>query len=341
MVEENPLITTLIPTFQRPNLLKRAIFSALNQTYQNVRVYVFDNASTDDTEKVVEEFKGKDGRVFYFKHKTNISAPANFQYALDQVETPLFSILADDDLLLPSFYELAVEKLRNHPKAMFFVGSTYEITDEGKVLHVNASMWPEQEYFPAPDGALLMINHYINWTGCVFRKDILLSLQIDQRVKPIDYDFLTRACLRYPFVFSKKPCAFLILSNISYSFTSGLKLIWPSWKVITDNFLEECRDSPELQKKVREEMDNLLFHKLLGVFLSSLSNGDIDGAKRVLEILRENHPKHTWLYFLLESSCTSLLFRALLLALKAFRSKLKQNIVNRRNKIPAVNYPLK
>src|SRR5579875_1770387 len=59
------VVTTVIPTFRRPHLLKRAIASALNQTYEAVAVEVFDNASGDETAAVVAEAASKDPRVRY------------------------------------------------------------------------------------------------------------------------------------------------------------------------------------------------------------------------------------------------------------------------------------
>ena len=66
-----PLITTIIPTYQRPKLLRRAIKSVLNQTYPHFQVCVYDNASGDETEAIVQEFIAKDSRIQYFRQEKN------------------------------------------------------------------------------------------------------------------------------------------------------------------------------------------------------------------------------------------------------------------------------
>jgi len=68
----SPLITTVIPTYRRPRLLKRAILSALGQTYRNIQVCVYDNASGDETAEVVAGIANGDRRVKYYCHPTNI-----------------------------------------------------------------------------------------------------------------------------------------------------------------------------------------------------------------------------------------------------------------------------
>ena len=66
-----PLITTIIPTYQRPKLLRRAIKSVLNQTFPHFQVCVYDNASGDETEAIVQEFIAKDSRIQYFRQEKN------------------------------------------------------------------------------------------------------------------------------------------------------------------------------------------------------------------------------------------------------------------------------
>src|SRR5579863_2991538 len=102
-------ITTIITTRQRPALLKRAINSVLNQTYSNFEVCIYDNASNDETEKIVRAFAERDSRVKYHCHSSNIGLMSNYKYAFGQLRSPLFSLLSDDDFLLPCFYETALK----------------------------------------------------------------------------------------------------------------------------------------------------------------------------------------------------------------------------------------
>jgi glycosyltransferase involved in cell wall biosynthesis len=115
MPTSRPLVTTVIPTYRRPVLLRRAIESALNQTRPDGMVAVFDDASGDETEAVVGEVANRDPRVTYHRHATNLGLAGNFRFALDHVETPYFSILSNDDMLLPHMYEAALGALESHP----------------------------------------------------------------------------------------------------------------------------------------------------------------------------------------------------------------------------------
>src|SRR4030042_3564260 len=107
--EIKPLITTIIPTYRRPKFLQRAIKSILNQTYPYFQVCFSDNASGDETAEVVAKLSQREPRLKYYCHSENIGAIANANYGFERVNTPFFSFLSDDDILLPEFYEIALE----------------------------------------------------------------------------------------------------------------------------------------------------------------------------------------------------------------------------------------
>ena len=100
----NPKITTVITTYHRPELLRRAVDSVLSQTYPFFQVCVYDNGSDDATFDLMKEYEKKDSRVAYYRHPSNIGMMKNYQYGFSKVNTPYFSFLSDDDFFSPWFY---------------------------------------------------------------------------------------------------------------------------------------------------------------------------------------------------------------------------------------------
>lgn len=96
-------VTVAIPTYNRPEKLRRALISAENQTYQPTELLVCDNATAGDAvEKVVAEFAPRMPNLRFIRHQKNIGAAANFFYCLNESRSDLFMWLADDDEISPS-----------------------------------------------------------------------------------------------------------------------------------------------------------------------------------------------------------------------------------------------
>ena len=126
-------VTALIVTYRRPEFLRRAILSVLGQTYSNLQLKIFDDASDDETKNVVNSFIKDDERIKYHCHQNNIGRLSNFRYAFESVDTPYFSILSDDDCLSVNLYEDAVEILDNNPDVMFVILNTLMIDDRSNL----------------------------------------------------------------------------------------------------------------------------------------------------------------------------------------------------------------
>ncbi|MCM8827392.1 MAG: glycosyltransferase [Candidatus Omnitrophica bacterium] len=99
-----PTVSVIIPTFNRPGLLKRAIESVLSQDYENIiEIIITDDGSSEETKKVVEEFLKKDKRIIYVKNTKYPKGPCgNKNNGLDYASGEFLVILDDDDELLPN-----------------------------------------------------------------------------------------------------------------------------------------------------------------------------------------------------------------------------------------------
>jgi Glycosyl transferase family 2 len=102
---EPSLATIAITTHNRHALLLRALESAFAQTYQKIEVLVSDDASTDDTPRLMAEVR--DPRFRYSRLEPPCGIASNFQNGLDCARGEFFLILNDDDELEPD----AIEKL--------------------------------------------------------------------------------------------------------------------------------------------------------------------------------------------------------------------------------------
>lgn len=123
---KQPLVSIVIPTYNRAEFLREAIASALAQTYSNFELLILDNCSHDHTPEVVAGFK--DARIKYLRHQCNIGGIANWTYGMHWARGDYFCILGDDDFYRPNFLESRVEAF-NHFNDIDAVFSNYELCD--------------------------------------------------------------------------------------------------------------------------------------------------------------------------------------------------------------------
>jgi len=289
MKSSAPRITTVIPTYRRLETLNVAIGSALEQSGGSVRVSVFDNASDDGTREFMNALAARDPRVRYRRHATNIGAHANFEAGIQSVDTEFFSILSDDDYLLPEFYDRAVRALDDNPEAMFWAGSTLRVDEMGRVVDVRMESWQREGEFRGLAGVMAMMHGLApTWTGIVFRRSVLdiIGLPDARALGPSDFDFVLRAAAHFPFIASKHPSAVFKLNMQSFSETQPLSSFWPGWLHMFDNFNERTPLSKDARAlalaALRRDGARMLFRR--GASALAKNNPDFarDAAKALV-----------------------------------------------------------
>ncbi|MEH2264240.1 glycosyltransferase [Nostoc sp.] len=100
-----PLFSIIIPTRERHLTLPYAIESILIQNYSNFELIIMDNFSSEETYKVVNQFK--DERIKYFRANERLSISENWELGLSYTNGEYIFVLGDDDALMPDGLELA------------------------------------------------------------------------------------------------------------------------------------------------------------------------------------------------------------------------------------------
>lgn len=129
MNNENLLITVGLTTYNRLEMLKKALASLRNQTYKNIEIIIADNHSTDGTEEYCRECAAKDKRIRYYRHDENIGMYNNGQFLLGQIRTKYALFICDDDWVSENFIEEAV-KFINKKQDFTSISSTVYLYDE-------------------------------------------------------------------------------------------------------------------------------------------------------------------------------------------------------------------
>ncbi len=118
-----PLISVGIPVYNDEKFIKKAIESVLNQTFTNFELIISDNASTDSTSDICEEYAKKDKRIKYIKQDENINLLPNYNFVLEKAESKYFVWLEADDFWYPQFLEKNIQVLESNEKFVASAGN--------------------------------------------------------------------------------------------------------------------------------------------------------------------------------------------------------------------------
>jgi GT2 family glycosyltransferase len=128
-----PLVSVIVPTFNRAYCLGRTLDSALAQTYRAVEVLVIDDGSTDETAELVRTRSAQDARLRYF-YQDNRGVSAARNHGLRVAEGEFVAFLDSDDIWKPWKLELQVACLVLRPDVGMVWTDMEAVDPEGNVV---------------------------------------------------------------------------------------------------------------------------------------------------------------------------------------------------------------
>jgi glycosyltransferase involved in cell wall biosynthesis len=111
------LIDVVIPTFNRAYCLKRTIDSVLSQTYKELKLYVIDDGSTDETKNLISQYQNESRLRYFYQNNKGVSAARNSGIKMGQAEWVAF--IDSDDEWLPNKLETQVDFIKKNPNIRF------------------------------------------------------------------------------------------------------------------------------------------------------------------------------------------------------------------------------
>lgn len=186
-------ISVILTTYNRAEVLKRAIRSVLNQTYKDFELVIIDDCSQDNTEETVKSFNDK--RIIYFKTPQNYGSSGARNFGFRKSTGKYIAYLDDDNEFLPEFLSETVALLKT---------SSPEIggIKVGRVILMGKGI-PEYKDYATP------ITHTgfdsIDW-GFLMRREVLENIQYDPNIYgDEDADFGIQFAKKYKSAVIDKP----------------------------------------------------------------------------------------------------------------------------------------
>ena len=205
-----------IPTYKRPDLLKRSLSSLVKQTYENWQAIILDDSPEQEAKDVVIEFN--DDRIIYKPNQKNLGRSKNINYAFlskSYINGSYACVLEDDNYLLPGFIAENIQSIENNMVGI--VLRNQEIRVEKYKLSISTGettrgQWFEKGiYTPLQIYARLFFCEGISNGGLFWHTDRIKSnLQVSSQVENSWHQELFRTLqIKEKIYFEPKPlCVF-------------------------------------------------------------------------------------------------------------------------------------
>lgn len=171
-----PLVSVLIPTYNRPLYLQHALESAIAQTYENLEIIVGDNGNDEGIEELVNRYRTSGRDIHYYRNSYNIGFLANMHRLFERSTGDFINYLMDDDCFRADKIQTMMDYFLRTP-GISLVTSCRSLMDEHSIVRSGPCVVQNTAIVDGRELGNLILAHVTNFIGepttVLFKKDDL------------------------------------------------------------------------------------------------------------------------------------------------------------------------
>ena len=158
-MEQNVLISIIVPVYNVENYLPRCVDSILAQTYRNLEIILVDDGTRDASDKICDAYAARDSRIRVI-HKENGGLSSARNAGIEIARGEYLGFVDSDDWIEPEMYELLLEKALQYDVKLV-VGGRYDFSSRRNEKTVG--LCPEKEEVVT---GMELLGRVFTWQGC-------------------------------------------------------------------------------------------------------------------------------------------------------------------------------
>ena len=251
LLNVNNKISVIIPTYNRENLIGKAITSALNQTYKNLEVLIIDDGSTDNTKEIIDKFSDK--RVKYIKLKENLGGSNARNIGIKMATGKFISFQDSDDIFYPNKLEFQFNNMINQNSNLDFC--KIKVIYNNSVHYIIPFEHQEKNIIRGNIfSELITHGNFISTQSILVRKKFIEKYSFDINMPRLqDYELILRMFPKVKISYTKKVLVELHIQKDSIQ-NSNEKLKKAIYILLNKNF----NFNPTQKKKFSDYLNHLL-----------------------------------------------------------------------------------
>ena len=243
-----PLVTISTPCYNHEKYLPDYFEGIISQTYKNIELIIIDDASKDNSKKIIENYlpklKKRFARVVYIPRKKNIGLVKNCNEGLDLARGKYIIGFASDDIMLPTRVEENVKFLEEHKDYGMVYSDAYIFNDDidiKKINFDNLKFFSKQQkiYSGNVMNQILVSNFIIGPTTCIRRSTLDKVGKYNEAYFFEDYDMWLKIAEHYKIGYINKKLSLYRENNNSLSHgEEGIIKSFYTCKMIRDEHIK-------------------------------------------------------------------------------------------------------
>lgn len=206
---EQPLVSVICACYNQSKFVVESLESVKNQTYQNLEIVIWDDASEDDSVKKIDEWitSNPELNIQFIKNKENLGICKSLNTAQNLTTGKYIQLLALDDILLPDKIVRHVEILENSNENEVLVFTDAYLINDQSEIYQNRFIALHKNYLSLKSGNFfddLLVKNFIPAMSILFKSSMLKAIgPWDENLVYEDYDMLLRLAKYHDFIFDK------------------------------------------------------------------------------------------------------------------------------------------
>lgn len=227
------VVSVVIPTYERDDILPRALDSVLEQTFADLEVLVVDDNSQDDTSEIIDSYS--DNRLEYIRHSENLGANAARNTGIRAASGDYIAFLDDDDMWLESKIERQLEEYQSLDSSFGLVYTGRRIIDDETII---------EEFIPTKSGDIF---RYLLRRNVIPSETPMIRAECFEKVGMFDIEF--RSCQDWDMWLR-------IARSYKVSFVPKILAVsfWSGTDRISLDYGKKCQGYQLLYRKYRSEI---------------------------------------------------------------------------------------
>jgi len=239
-MNSEPVVTIIAVCYNQEKYVEATLNSIQQQTYQNIQLIIADDASTDGSQKNIQQWIEKSNlNAIFISHEKNMGLTKNINSTLQYIKGAFYQVFGCDDIMLPDKIERQVKLLQQHTEVDIVYSDMFLIDGSGKLME--QSYFEKHVYKQPKSGWLykdLIERFIISAPSVLIRRNVIDELyDYNESLDYEDQDFFLRAAKKHQFIYMpEKTVQYRITGESLSTKRNDLKFFKNSFLIFFLNF---------------------------------------------------------------------------------------------------------